>query len=587
MGTALLNYAAAEWEPPAGSRHLWRRRKPGGGYEYADHPPGDRRPAAPEQPGVRAPRTAADPAKVAKLKAAVAARVARDRAIATGRATPEQLRRLTAAVRKRARAAQVDRLRRAAQRAVDLARISGFSNNPPADPDSPGTYRDAARQAADRRRESLQEARRVGAEGLDRPPGRPLYPARHSKFRSTPRVAAARQLEARHAAEAAAVRYGGRTDKAAQDVAESNEDLLAGVLAAGLGLTHVPAPDPRSYDRDAVWAAVRQGGCVNLPDNEACDVAARAGTVEHRFEVKTFLTNSTGAIKMNPFQRRRKDLAARGQRLIPVSQAVGVGPDEIPESYTVDGVTTRYVVRDDPTFDPGAEYRSHVVVIDHRADWAAHAHGERSIDARRVGDGNLYYQRGNRAWNKNDMVRADNPAALAELVAMPDHEFERVAARYAGYSFPSGNPHPPSPEMPKPPREVRVLTDLRQRDLKHRAAADRLANVHNRTAETDAWERVYHRQRADVLERLRRADETGESVPALERRFGVLTRRLAATDARRQVLARARVKAEQAVRARETKLARSRQDWDNLPPSARRAAEQQLGRTSTPSRAGV
>jgi hypothetical protein len=99
-----------------------------------------------------------------------------------------------------------------------------------------------------------------------------------------------------------------------------------------------------------------------------------------------------------------------------------------------------FVIRDDKRFK--LPRRAHVVVMDHQAEFRAHLDGTKHIRDREIGNGNVYYQRGIKRWNKRDMIRADSLFHLGVLMVLPEESFARVAAEYAGKSYPSGAAHP-------------------------------------------------------------------------------------------------------------------------------------------------
>lgn len=342
----------------------------------------------------------------------------------------------------------------------------------------------------------------------------------------------------------AAARTSRVNSKRFQDVAEENEGRLAEALGR-----HLKAP------------------VENLPDNEAFDNQGKAGGVEHCIECKTFLTNTTGNIKMNGYQQRRKALYVEGQLLVPLSAAGGLRPGEVPERWAVDGMTTAYVVRPDPAYDSQTPRRSHVVVMDHRAEYLSHNRGERDIGKRELGTGNVYYQRDLKAWNKNDMIRADDHEALANLVRMNDEQFAKVAAKYAGYSYPSGQPHPPSPEAPKPPREVVILHDLKQRAEKHRAALDRISNITNRRDEAKKRAEVARERFLAVSSAADEAPAGSKARAAWGRRKEAAARALSAANFRADtpVWNKRLAAAQKHLDVRRAKLEQSQKKWDNLP----------------------
>lgn len=147
-------------------------------------------------------------------------------------------------------------------------------------------------------------------------------------------------------------------------------------------------------------------GFERLPDSEAMDVVHKQGDLEHGIEVKTFLTNRTGQISMSKAQRERKQAWQQGK-------LIGI-VDPTP--------------RDDPAF-PG-ERRVHVVVIDHRAAYAAAKAGKGSFADRTLD--RLYYARGARAWNVADMIGVSSSADLHKLAMLDDDQFAEVYQSHKG-----------------------------------------------------------------------------------------------------------------------------------------------------------
>lgn len=204
--------------------------------------------------------------------------------------------------------------------------------------------------------------------------------------------------------------------KTIQDAAEENEMHVAAKLSEKL----------KGEELRALW------------DNEPFDALATGGGRQDCLEIKTLWTKKDNSpVKMDKRQEKRKDLFTQGKLMVPVSAAGEIRDNEPRLKFKgPKGNEIEYVVRNDPSYNARLPRRSHVVAIDHREDFQAHAAGERSIEHRQLGDGNLLYRREAKPWRPDEMIRVRGSADLANLMRMSDNQYARIVEKFAGKTWP-------------------------------------------------------------------------------------------------------------------------------------------------------